>query len=30
MQTQLIWNLGNKIYKFCNNEIYRNSTKFNL
>ena len=30
MQTQLIWNLGNKIYKFCNNQICRNPTKFNL
>jgi len=30
MQTQLIWNLCNKIYKFCNSEVCRNSTKFNL
>ena len=30
MQTQLIWNPCNKIYKFCNSEVCINSTKFNL
>ena len=30
MQTQLIWNSCNKIYKFCNNQIYRNSTNIYL
>ena len=30
MQTQLIWNPCNKIYKFCNSHICRNSTEFNL
>ena len=30
MQTQLIWNIGNKIYKFCNNQICRNSTDIYL
>ena len=30
MQTQLIWNPCNKIYKFCNIHICRNSTEFNL
>ena len=30
MQTQLIWIPCNKIYKFCNIHICRNSTKFNL
>src|SRR6185369_7156383 len=30
IQTQLIWNPCNKIYKFCHGEICRKFTNFNL